>query len=208
MSDYAYGRVSSKDQNLDRQLEAFKKINIPLKNIYMDKQSGADFKRKNYQKLMKKLRAGDVLYIKSIDRLGRNYSEILEQWKFLANEKMIDIVVLDMPLLDTRNSKDLIGTFLSDVVLQILSFVAENERNNSKIRQAEGIAVAKKKGVVFGRPRVMRQHDFNKAYYLLQDEGYCHREMISKMQLSSSTFYRYFSCLRLDPKNKIFKNGQ
>lgn len=145
INKYGYVRVSTKDQNEDRQLEAMKQLEILEKNIYVEKISGKDFNRPVYQKLVKKLRADDLLYIKSIDRLGRNYEEILEQWRILTKEKKVDIIVLDMPLLDTRRGKDLMGTFLSDIVLQVLSFVAENERSNIKQRQAEGIAVAKAK---------------------------------------------------------------
>ena len=150
--NYAYIRVSTKDQNERRQLIALKPYSIKKQNIYIDKQSGKDFDRPQYQKLLKKLKKDDLLYIKSIDRLGRNYSEILEQWRILTKQKGIDIVVIDMPLLDTRRGKDLMGTFLSDIVLQILSFVSENERSNIKQRQAEGIAAAKAKGIRFGRP--------------------------------------------------------
>ena len=139
---YGYVRVSSRDQNEDRQLMAFEALRIPEKNIYLDKQSGKDFERPQYRKMVRKLKKDDLLYIKSIDRLGRNYEEILEQWRVLTKEKGIDIVVLDMPLLDTRRGKDLMGTFLSDIVLQVLSFVAENERSNIRQRQAEGIAAA------------------------------------------------------------------
>ena len=152
MSDFGYIRVSSKEQNEDRQLLAISEVGVEKKNIYLDKQSGSDFNRPMYKKLVRKLRKDDVLYVKSIDRLGRNYEEILQQWRYLTKEKGIDIVVLDMPLLDTRRGKDLMGTFLSDIVLQLLSFVAENERINIKQRQAEGIAAAKAKGVQFGRP--------------------------------------------------------
>ncbi len=150
--NYAYIRVSTKDQNERRQLIALKPYSIKKQNIYIDKQSGKDFDRPQYQKLLKKLKKDDLLYIKSIDRLGRNYSEILEQWRILTKQIGIDIVVIDMPLLDTRRGKDLMGTFLSDIVLQILSFVSENERSNIKQRQAEGIAAAKAKGIRFGRP--------------------------------------------------------
>lgn len=149
---YGYIRVSTREQNEDRQILALKELSIPEKNLFMDKQSGKDFKRPQYRKMVRKLKKDDLLYIKSIDRLGRNYAEILEQWRILTKEKGIDIVVLDMPLLDTRRGKDLMGTFLSDVVLQVLSFVAENERTNIRQRQAEGIAAAKAKGVRFGRP--------------------------------------------------------
>ena len=149
---YSYIRVSTKEQNADRQILALQEFSIPAKNLFMDKQSGKDFERPQYRRLMRKLKKGDLLYIKSIDRLGRNYSEILEQWRILTKEKGVEIVVLDMPLLDTRRGKDLMGTFLSDVVLQVLSFVAENERVNIQQRQAEGIAAAKEKGIRFGRP--------------------------------------------------------
>lgn len=152
MKFYAYVRVSSRDQNVDRQLAAMQKNEIPPKNIYIDRQSGKDFDRRMYRRLTKKLQRNDVLFIQSIDRLGRNYAEIQEQWRILTKERGVDIVVLDMPLLDTRKGKDLIGTFLSDIVLQILSFVAENERANIHQRQAEGIAAARARGVRFGRP--------------------------------------------------------
>lgn len=135
-TNYGYIRVSSYDQNEDRQRIAMRKMEIPPKNLYVDKQSGKDFKRPQYQKLLRRLKANDLLFIKSIDRLGRNYTEILEQWRYLTKIKKIDIVVLDMPLLDTRIGKDLMGTFLSDIVLQVLSFVAENERINIRQRQA------------------------------------------------------------------------
>ena len=148
---YGYIRVSTRDQNEDRQLIALRELKIPEKNIFMDKQSGKDFNRPQYKRLVRKLKKDDLLYIKSIDRLGRNYAEILEQWRLLTQTKGADIVVLDMPLLDTRRGKDLMGTFLSDIVLQVLSFVAENERTNIRQRQAEGIAAAKARGVQFGR---------------------------------------------------------
>lgn len=143
---YGYIRVSTREQNEDRQILAMKELSIPTKNLFIDKQSGKDFERPQYRKMVRKLKKDDLLYIKSIDRLGRNYSEILEQWRILTKEKGIDIVVLDMPLLDTRRGKDLMGTFLSDVVLQVLSFVAENERANIRQRQAAGIAAAKARG--------------------------------------------------------------
>ncbi|MCI8831033.1 MAG: recombinase family protein [Lachnospiraceae bacterium] len=161
---YGYVRVSSKDQNQDRQMIAMRKLFIKEKNIFMDKQSGKDFDRPQYKKLVKKLKPDDLLYIKSIDRLGRNYDEILEQWRILTKEKRIDIVVLDMPLLDTRRGKDLMGTFLSDIVLQVLSFVAENERTNIRSWQAEGIAAAKARGVRFGRPPKPLPENYHSAY--------------------------------------------
>ena len=151
-NSYGYVRVSTREQNEDRQLLALAQLCIQNGNIYIDKQSGKNFERPQYKKLLRKLKKGDLLYVKSIDRLGRNYEEILQQWRVLTKEKGIDIVVLDMPLLDTRRGKDLMGTFLSDIVLQVLSFVAENERTNIRQRQAEGIAAAKARGVRFGRP--------------------------------------------------------
>ena len=152
MNIYGYIRVSSTEQNEDRQQIAMDRLAVPRKNIYLDKQSGKDFARPNYMKMVKKLRRNDLLYIKSIDRLGRNYKEVQEQWRILTKEKGVDICVIDMPLLDTRTAKDLMGTFIADLVLQILSFVAESERDNIRQRQAEGIAAAKARGVRFGRP--------------------------------------------------------
>lgn len=149
---YGYMRVSSKEQNEDRQKIALMEMGVPENNIYMDKQSGKDFERTQYKRLLRKLNENSVLYIKSIDRLGRNYGELNEQWRIITKEKKADIVVIDMPLLDTRREKNLLGTFISDVVLALLSYVAENERTNIKQRQAEGIAAAKARGVKFGRP--------------------------------------------------------
>ncbi|MGA6362599.1 recombinase family protein [Faecalibacterium prausnitzii] len=161
---YGYIRVSTRDQNEDRQLIALRELHIPEKNIFIDKQSGKDFNRPQYKRLVRKLKKDDLLYIKSIDRLGRNYAEILEQWRLLTQTKSIDIVVLDMPLLDTRRGKDLMGTFLSDIVLQVLSFVAENERINIRQRQAEGIAAAKARGIRFGRPPKPLPENFHQIY--------------------------------------------
>ena len=143
---------------------ALREVGVSEKNVYMDKQSGKDFNRPQYKKLLRKMKKDDLLYIKSIDRLGRNYAEILEQWRMLTKDKGIDIVVLDMPLLDTRRGKDLMGTFLSDIVLQVLSFVAENERSNIRQRQAEGIAAAKARGVRFGRPPKPLPENFQDIY--------------------------------------------
>ncbi len=156
--------MSTRDQNEDRQLIAMRELSIPEKNVFLDKQSGKDFERPQYKKLVRRLKPDDLLYIKSIDRLGRNYGEILEQWRILTKEKGIDIVVLDMPLLDTRRGKDLMGTFLSDIVLQVLSFVAENERTNIRQRQAEGIAAAMARGVRFGRPPRPLPENYHSAY--------------------------------------------
>ena len=161
---YGYVRVSAKDQNEDRQIIAMREVGVSEKNIYMDKQSGKDFKRKQYKRLVRKMKKDDLLYIKSIDRLGRNYEEIIKQWRYLTKEKRIDIIVLDMPLLDTRRGKDIMGTFLSDIVLQVLSFVAENERSNIRQRQAEGIAAAKARGVKFGRPLKPLPENFHTIY--------------------------------------------
>ena len=157
---YGYIRVSTREQNEDRQLLALRQAGLSEKNLFVDKQSGKDFQRPQYRKMVRKLKKDDLLYVKSIDRLGRNYAEILEQWRFLTREKGIDIVVLDMPLLDTRRGKDLMGTFLSDIVLQVLSFVAENERSNIRQRQAEGIAAARARGVRFGRPSAPLPENF------------------------------------------------
>ena len=164
MADYGYVRVSSKDQNEDRQMIALREVGVPDKNIFIDKQSGKDFQRPKYKRLLRRVKPNDLIYVKSIDRLGRNYEEIQDQWRLLTKEKRVDIVVLDMPLLDTRRGKDLMGTFLSDIVLQVLSFVAENERTNIRQRQAEGIAAAKAKGVRFGRPPSPLPENFHQVY--------------------------------------------
>ena len=164
MSIYGYIRVSTREQNEDRQLIALREVGVTDKFIFTDKQSGKDFNRPKYKQLLRKLNKDDLLYIKSIDRLGRNYEEILQQWRLLTKDKGVDIVVLDMPLLDTRRGKDLMGTFLSDIVLQVLSFVAENERTNIRQRQAEGIAAAKARGVKFGRPPKPLPVNFHEVY--------------------------------------------
>ena len=161
---YGYIRVSTREQNEGRQLIALHEAGVPKKNIYMDNQSGKDFERPQYRRLLRKLKKDDLFYIKSIDRLGRNYEEILEQWRIITKEKDADIVVLDMPLLDTRRGKDLMGTFLADIVLQVLSFVAENERTNIRQRQAEGIAAARVKGIRFGRPPRPLPENYHDAY--------------------------------------------
>ena len=187
---YGYIRVSSRDQNEDRQLLAIQQLSIAQENIFIDKQSGKDFQRPQYKKLVRKLKKDDVLYIKSIDRLGRNYAEILEQWRILAKSKGIDIVVLDMPLLDTRRGKDLMGTFLSDIVLQVLSFVAENERENIRQRQAEGIAAAKARGVRFGRPEKELPDNFEALVQAWEREQLPLSDVLDLCQISQSTFYR------------------
>ena len=190
ITTYGYIRVSSRDQNEDRQLIALQELKVKKKNIFMDKQSGKDFKRPQYRRLMRKLKKDDLLYIKSIDRLGRNYAEILEQWRILTKEKGIDIVVLDMPLLDTRRGKDLMGTFLSDIVLQVLSFVAENERINIRQRQAEGIAAAKARGVRFGRPEIKMPDHFDQTIRAGEKKEITIHEAIRRCGISEATFYR------------------
>lgn len=164
MTTYGYIRVSTREQNEDRQRIALRARGIPATRIYTDKQSGSDFDRPRYRALVRHIKKDDLLCVKSIDRLGRNYREILEQWRILTREKGVDIAVLDMPLLDTRRGKDLLGTFIADIVLQILSFVAENERDNIRRRQAEGIAAAKARGVIFGRPPRPLPENFPAVY--------------------------------------------
>ena len=188
--EYGYIRVSSTDQNEDRQLLAMDKMGIPKNSIYIDKQSGKDFERPQYKRLVKKLKKGDLLYILSIDRLGRNYEEIQKQWRILTKEIGIDICVIDMPLLDTRNGKDLMGTFIADLVLQILSFVAQNERENIKKRQAQGIAAAKARGVKFGRPEVPMPDNFDKYISEWEKGQITTSEVLKLTGLSKSTFYR------------------
>ncbi len=189
MHIYGYIRVSSHDQNEDRQLLALREVGILRKAIYLDKRSGKDFKRPQYQKLLRKLKKDDLLYVKSIDRLGRNYEEILQQWRLLTKEKGVDIVVLDMPLLDTRRGKDLMGTFLSDIVLQVLSFVAENERINIRQRQAEGIAAAKARGVKFGRPSLPLPPNFYEIHKTWRAKKLTLREAAAACDMPVGTFY-------------------
>ncbi|MBQ8618720.1 MAG: recombinase family protein [Clostridia bacterium] len=190
MCIYGYARVSSTDQNEDRQMIALHQAGVEDRFIYMDKQSGKDFNRPQYQKLLRKLRADDLLYIKSIDRLGRNYEEIQNQWRLLTKEKGVDICVIDMPLLDTRRGKDLVGTFLSDIVLQVLSFVAENERNNIRQRQAEGIAAARARGVHLGRPVKEAPADFDRIVKAWEKKEITMAEAMRLTGMSETTFYR------------------
>ena len=189
MSVYGYIRVSSKDQKEDRQQIALKEVGVNLQNIYVDKQSGKDFNRPQYKKMLRKLKKDDLLYIKSIDRLGRNYEEILQQWRILTKEKGVDIVVLDMPLLDTRRGKDLMGTFLSDIVLQVLSFVAENERTNIKQRQAEGIAAAKAQGIKFGRPPLPLPDNFYEVHKAWRSKKITLKQAAAACNMPVGTFY-------------------
>lgn len=197
---YGYVRVSTKEQKEDRQMIAMGEMGVPEKNIYMDKQSGKDFNRPKYKRLLCRLKQDDLLYIKSIDRLGRNYEEILEQWRLITKEKKADIVVIDMPLLDTRNGKDLVGTFLSDVVLQILSFVAESERGNIKQRQKEGIEAAKLRGVQFGRPPKPVPDNFFQVYHRWVIKEINREEAAELCGLTMSTFYRRANMLKKNQK--------
>lgn len=187
---YGYVRVSSIDQNEDRQMVALAAAGVAQEAIYIDKQSGKNFARKQYQCLMKKLQAGDLLYIKSIDRLGRNYEEVQEQWRLLTKTKGVDICVIDMPLLDTRRSKDLLGTFIADLVLQVLSFVAQNERENIRQRQAEGIAAAKKRGVRFGRPMKALPENFSEVQQRWQKGEITCREAAKLCNMAYGSFRR------------------
>ena len=194
---YGYVRVSSIDQNEERQIVELSKRNVLSKNIYIDKQSGKSFERPQYKKLVRKLKQGDLLYILSIDRLGRNYLEIQEQWRILTKEKGIDICVIDMPLLDTRNGKDLMGTFIADLVLQILSFVAQNERENIRKRQAQGIAVAKAKGIKFGRPEIALPENFGELVHEWEKKRLPLSEVLEVCKMSEATFYRKLREYRL-----------
>ena len=189
MSVYGYIRVSSKDQKEDRQQIALKEVGVERLNIYVDKQSGKDFNRPQYKKMLRKLKKDDLLYIKSIDRLGRNYEEILQQWRILTKERGVDIVVLDMPLLDTRRGKDLMGTFLSDIVLQVLSFVAENERTNIKQRQSEGIAAAKAQGIKFGRPPLPLPDNFYEVHKAWRSKKITLKQAAEACNMPVGTFY-------------------
>ena len=187
-SVYGYVRVSSVEQNEDRQLIALENVGVAKRNIFTDKQSGKDFERGQYKRLLKKLKPGDLLYILSIDRLGRNYIEIQEQWRVLTKEKGVDIGVIDMPILDTRKGKDLLGTFIADLVLQILSFVAQTERENIRSRQAQGIAAAKKRGVKFGRPRKELPANFKSVVEKWRRKEISSRQAARECGMPLSTF--------------------
>ena len=186
-----YARVSTINQNEDRQIQELIKYGVEEKCIYIDKQSGKDFHRPSYMKMLKRLKKGDVLVVKSIDRLGRNYREIQEEWRIITHKRNADIVVLDMPLLDTTRSKDLLGTFIADLVLQLLSFVAENEGMNIRQRQAEGIAAAKKRGVKFGRPPIPKPDNFDEMYKLWKDKKITAQAAADKCGISIWAFYRF-----------------
>ncbi len=187
---YGYVRVSTKEQNEDRQTIAFKECGMNIDKVFMDKQSGKDFERAEYKKMIKTLKCGDVLIIKSIDRLGRNYNEIIEQWRKIIKVKNADIIVLDMPILDTTQNKDLIGTLISDLVLQLLSYVAENERINIRQRQAEGIAAAKNRGIKFGRRRQYNPFDYVEIYEKTAEKKISVKQAMNIMGVSESTYHR------------------
>lgn len=216
MKIYGYARVSSTEQKEDRQVIALHEAGVPPKAIYVDKQSGKDFARCKYQSLVRKLKAGDLLYIKSIDRLGRNYAEVQEQWRILTKVKGVDIVVIDMPLLDTRSSKDLLGTFIADLVLQILSFVAESERDNIRQRQAEGIAAAKARGVRFGRPKHPLPENFHEVCKRWKNKEISGPEAAKLCNMPLSSFRRRAATAIYGQKNKtktcrlwlVSKNGE
>ena len=188
---YGYARGSTVAQKEDRQLDELMKFNVKASCIYVDKQSGKDFKRPQYMKLYKRLKKDDLLVIKSIDRLGRNYHEIQQEWRKITQTKKADIIVLDMPLLDTTKGKDLLGTFIADLVLQLLSFVAENERRNILQRQAEGIAAAKKRGVKFGRPQRKLSKEYAENYKLWKNKKISAREGADNCNMSLQDFYKY-----------------
>ena len=194
---YGYVRVSSTDQNADRQMLEMQHLKVKKRNVFMDKQSGKDFNRPNYQLLLSKLKKGDLLYVKSIDRLGRNYKEILEEWRLLTKEMEVDVVVIDMPLLDTRVYKDLMGTFIADLVLQVLSFVAENERENIRKRQKEGIKAAKLKGVMFGRPMIKVPDIFGSLVKQWERGQIRAEDEAKECDMSIATFYRRLREYRL-----------
>jgi len=211
---FGYIRVSSTDQNEDRQLDALRGKAVPPRNIYMDKQSGKDFNRPQYRRMVRRLRRGDLLYILSIDRLGRNYEEIQRQWRMLTKEVGVDICVIDMPLLDTRSGKDLMGTFIADLVLQILSFVAQSERENIHKRQQQGIAAAKARGVRFGRPAGGTPEDFGAPVAVETPEDFgalvkawerherSFADTIALCGMSEATFYRRLREYRIERNSR------
>jgi len=205
MKTYAYIRVSSAEQNEGRQLTAMEELNIPSEQVFLDKQSGKDFNRTAYKALVKKLKAGDLLYIKSIDRLGRNYEEILEQWRILTKEREVDVVVLDMPILDTRIGRDLLGTFIADLVLALLSFVAESERENIKARQQEGIAAARARGVKFGRPIKKSPDNFGEVVSQWERGDILFEAVLEQTGLRTATFYNRLREFRVGGNSTCYK---
>ncbi len=195
---YGYVRVSTKNQNEDRQLISMREMNVPEDNIFVDKQSGKDFERPQYKKLLRRVKEDDLIYIKSIDRLGRNYSEILDQWKMITKEKKASLYVLDMPILDTRREKNLLGTFISDLVLALLSYVAENERNLIRQRQAEGIAAAKARGVQFGRRPDPLPENFYEVWKLWKKKKISVSEAAKRCGMARTTFFEKARAYRED----------
>lgn len=196
MSIYGYVRVSATDQNEERQMLAMHAQGVPDRNIYMDQRSGKDFNRPQYRRMVKRLQQGDLLYVLSIDRLGRNYDEIQRQWRILTKDIGIDVCVIDMPLLDTRRSKDLLGTFVADLVLQVLSFAAHNERDNIRKRQAEGIAAARARGVHLGRPTLKLPPDFAEIVHAWERNELSTEEAAKRCNMSTTTFYRRWREMR------------
>lgn len=196
---YGYVRVSTREQNVDRQIIALSKMGISSAEIFIDRQSGKDFRRPAYQCMIKRLKAGDIVVTKSIDRLGRNYEEIKEQWRILTKEIGADIIIQDMPLLDTTKSRDLLGSFISDVVLQLLSFVAENERNNIRTRQAEGIEAAKRRGVRFGKPAIPMPENFSELYQSWEQGSITINEFARLCNMGRSTMYKRIGEYKMMP---------
>lgn len=196
---YGYVRVSTREQNVDRQIITLSKMGISSAEIFIDRQSGKDFRRPAYQCMIKKLKAGDIVVTKSIDRLGRNYEEIKEQWRILTKEIGADIIIQDMPLLDTTKSRDLLGSFISDVVLQLLSFVAENERNNIRTRQAEGIEAAKRRGVRFGKPAIPMPENFSELYQSWEQGSITINEFARLCNMGRSTMYKRIGEYKMMP---------
>ena len=188
---YGYIRVSTKDQNEDRQVIAMREAGVPDGNMVIEKQSGKDFDRPEYRRLIKKLRAGDILVLKSIDRLGRNYTEILEQWRLIVKEIRADVVVLDIPLLDTRVGRDLTGTLIADIVLQLLSYVAQTERESIRQRQREGIEAAKRRGVRFGRPRLPRIEGYREVIRDWEEKKITGKAAAEKLGCSRASLYKW-----------------
>ena len=205
MNTVGYVRVSDVHQNDDRQMIAMSELGIPPERVFVDKQSGKDFERPAFKKLLKKLKPGDLLYIKSIDRLGRDYAEVLNYWRILTKERCVDIVVIDMPLLDTRRGKDLLGTLIADIVLNLLSFVAQNERENIRQRQTEGIAAAKARGVRFGRPIKKPPEDFAILVKLWERGRLPLPKLLEQTGLKPATFYRRLRELRPQRKERNYK---
>lgn len=200
-----YMRVSSRDQKEDRQKISLMEVGIMEENIYMDKMSGKDFDRPQYKKLLERLDENSILFVKSIDRLGRNYSDLNEQWRMITKEKKADIVVIDMPILDTRKEKNLMGTFISDIVLTLLSYVAENERVNIRQRQAEGIAAAKARGVKFGRPKKQLPDNFDEICTAWQKKQLSQKEAAKACNMAESTFY--YKAKKLEREKEGIERG-